>query len=543
MTTSSSQSSHSRKPERGHVHKSSHAVNRTGHSLANQVVGWLVRANRLIQTGRAGTSIDAFLSRTSFPISKSMISMMENGKRPWKSDIIAKMEEVFGLKNNPLQRTYISLGGSSGLSGLDPQAAADNLEEIIGGNIKLVSSLDLVRTIQWVTSRNDPLGHRSWERIVVDYVDRTCDTKGVFSQECDQALPQLAAHPVAKKLYFDYTQELTEQHGHPKSFVPVIALQANNAFVDIADLVRQIEQPHNRWLIREHLNLAGAKLFDKQMRWSDGQIERLDKAAYEWITDSGSEVEVIRAAKDLRNCIYLRSFGKVRTTLEHLIDEPNPNQKSLKIAQKIVEITDMTSVADENFLNIFAMLIEIALSLPGQGGHDFRTVVTDKKISLRGGTDRSRSIATRILAASPFSSAICDYARTVLNNTRNFAMEQPEMRSWIRILGKLGSDVLDAKLIWKLFISPINLSLLETAAWALCDMSAVVFPVGNDKTLKMLPSKYQEIANDSISRALISAYGRAGKWSILRGIQESKNLTGKPSDEVAWWIDNRAPGL
>lgn len=189
------------------------------------------------------------------------------------------------------------------------------------------------------------------------------------------------------------------------------------------------------------------------------------------------------------------------------------------------------------------MLIEIALSLPGQGSHEFRTVVTDKKISLRGGADRSRSIATRILAASPFSSAICDYARTVLNNTRNFAMEQPEMRSWIRILGKLGSDVLDAKLIWKLFISPINLSLLETAAWALCDMSAVVFPVGNDKTLKMLPSKYQEIANDSISRALISAYGRAGKWSILRGIQESKNLTGKPSDEVDWWIDNRAPGL
>ena len=74
--------------------------------------------------------------------------MMENGKRPWKPDIIAKMEEVFGLKNNPLQRIYISLGGSSGLSGLDPQAAADNLEEIIGGNIKLVSSLDLVRTIQ-----------------------------------------------------------------------------------------------------------------------------------------------------------------------------------------------------------------------------------------------------------------------------------------------------------------------------------------------------------------------------------------------------------
>lgn len=519
MITSLPESSHPRL-SRGHpVDKFRDVVNRTGRLSADRVVGWLARAYRLTQSDCTDTSIDALLARTSMPVSKSMVSMLENGRRRWTPEMMALMERAFSLEDSPLQRIYLTLEGGSGLSGLNSQTAADNLDEIIGGNIERIPSLDVVRTLQWATTRSDPLGRRSWAEVVVNYIDRTCDTKGIYSKECDQALSNLAAHSVAKEYYLEYMQELSNQFGHPKSFVPITALQAQGAHVDIAYLVRQIRQPDNRWLIREHLNLAGAKMFDSSVSWSDSQVAHLDRAAHAWRIDSNSEAEVVRAATDLRHCIHLRNSGKTRASLQCLT--PGPTHERLKefaTAQKIIANSSMVSVDDSGVLDILATLIGAAI-------YD--------------GADRYRSVATRVLSVSPFASAVRNHARMVLDGVQCSPVERPNLRSWIRILGKLGSDVKDAEQLWHFFVTCTDRSLLETTAWALCDISAIVFPASSDKALQVMPSKYQNVANGSVSRALISAYGRAGKWSVLSGVP---GLAGDPLMEIRWWLKHRAPG-
>lgn len=444
--------------------------------------------------------------------------MLENGKRRWTPEVMALMERSFNLKDSPLQRIYLTLEGSSGLSGLSSQTAADYLDEIIGGNITRVPSLDVVRTIQWATKRNDPLGRRSWAEIVASYLDRTCDTKGIYSKECDQALSSLATHSVASEYYREYVQELSTQPGHPKSFVPITALQVQGAHVDTAGLVRQICQPDNRWLIREYLNLAGAKMFDSSVSWSDSQLAHLDRAAHAWRVDSKSEAEVTRVATDLRYCIRLRNSGETRTSLPCLTPLSAPEElKAFATAQEIIATSSVASADGSGVLDILATLIGAAI-------YD--------------GSDRRRSVATRVLSVSPFASALRNYARLSLGGMQGSSVERSDLRSWIRIFGKVGNDVKDAEQLWHFFVTCTDHSLLETVAWALCDISAIVFPASEDKVLQVMPSRYQDTANGSVSRALISAYGRAGKWSALSGVT---GLNGDPLMEVRWWLKYRAP--
>ena len=232
MVTSSPRSSHSRPPRGTSVHKRHESVNGPGHLSANSVVGWLAHAHRLTQLDCADTSIATLAGRSSGRISKSMISMLENGQRGWTTDTMTLIEELLDLEGHPLQRTYLAFGGYLNLAELSSQTTADHLDEIIGGNIDRIPPLDVLRAIQWATNRKEPLGRRSWREIVVNYIDRTCDTKGIYSKECDQALPNLAKHSVANEHYLEYTRQLATQPGHPKPFVPITAMQAKGVHIE-----------------------------------------------------------------------------------------------------------------------------------------------------------------------------------------------------------------------------------------------------------------------------------------------------------------------
>lgn len=476
-------------------------------------MGWLARSYRMVSKEVA--TLDSFISKSKIPLSKSMVSMLETGSRRWSRDIMMSFESALDLKGDPIQRACLAMGCNSVLLGVDADRAADLLDDIISGDIESVSPLDLVRTIVWVTQRNDPLGERSWSRLIKRYADRTCDTKGVISQECDQALPFLATHSKAKRHYFEYVSELAVQVGHPKSFVPITALQADGAYVDLAGLMRQIRRPDNRWLIREHLNLAAAKLSDSKVRWTASQVVELDKVAHEWRTDSASEAEVVRAAAYLQSKIKEPRAIATKIVLPCLTwefwgDKPEGGRLVREIA-----VLAGVSREDERLLGILSSLIGMALY---------------------GQSDRLRSLSTRVLASSCFRGALCDRSREVLNASGGSMSGRRDIAPWARLLGKLGSNESDAKAIWQCFFRSTDSVLLEVLAWALCDISAVAFPSGCYGDLSALPSRYLKKSNGSISRALISAFGRARKWEI---IEEVSGVGGEVSAELRWWLDRR----
>ena len=107
---------------------------------------------------------------------------------------------------------------------------------------------------------------------------------------------------------------------------------------------------------------------------------------------------------------------------------------------------------------------------------------------------------------------------------------------WVRLLGKLGSSRSDAEFLWRLFDRSVNRRSLETVAWAVRDISVVAFPVLQLRKLVELPKKSLGRSNGTISRAVISAYGRAGRFDVIRALE---GLSGSPAEEASWWLRHR----
>ena len=431
------------------------------------LIGWISRMYRWIVGDGSETSIDAFLKRTSIPLSKSMISMLENGERTWRHDLVALYDQHLCLETSPFQRAYLSLGGGIDSLGGKEQDYADLIDEISSGEILRMPTLEMVKSILWVTAKSDPIGRKTWEKIVVNYVDASCDSKGVPAVNCDYALPALAKHPIAGNIFLEYADSIAKQKGHPTAFVPIIAMQTKGTFIDIKHLVKQIQAPDNRWLIREYLNLASSRLFDDSLKWTERQVLDLLNAARDWVADRNSEVEVVRSASHLKYCAELRLAGMQAPMVGAQIPiRDKSDLEGMLVAREILSKSKIEEKHFESVVPVFSALLTA---------------------SLYSDSDATRRIATRILSTSPIVREICDFAIEEIGGGSSVVHESK--LPWVRLLGKLGSLCRDAEFLWLLFDENVDRRTLETIAWAVRDISVTVFPNLRLQKLLELPKK------------------------------------------------------
>lgn len=461
------------------------------------------------------TSIDAFLKRTLIPLSKSMVSMLENGERRWSHELAALYDKHLRLETRPFQRAYLSLGGGIEFLGGREQDYADIIDEISTGEIFRTPTLEMVESILWVTGKSEPVGRKTWERIVVNYVDASCDSKGLPATNCDYALPALAKHPIAGNMFLEYAESIEKQKGHPTAFVPIIAMQTNGTLIDVQYLVKQIRSPDNRWLIREYLNLASSRLFDGSLKWTERQVLDLLNSARDWMADGNSEIEVVRSASHLKDCAERRLAGMGAPLTESKI--PTRQKCDLEIFSVARDILSRSKIKEKYFESVMPVFCSLLAA------------------SLHSDSDETRRLATRVLSTCPIVSEICDFAVEELGEKGSIV--QLDKLSWVRLLGKLGSSHRDAKFLWRLFDGNVDKRTLETIAWAIRDISATVFPDLQLRKLLELPKKSLSWSNGTISRAIISAYGRAGRMDIIDGLD---GLSGSPAEEALWWLRHRS---
>lgn len=490
-------------------------MNSDRHLGSSVLLGWMARMYRWAADDGLETSIDAFLKRTSIPLSKSMASMLENGERRWGHELVALYDKHLRLETCPFQRAYLSLGGGIESLGGREQDYADTIDEISAGEIFRTPTLEMVESILWVTGKSEPVGRKTWERIVVNYVDASCDSKGLPSANCDYALPALAKHPVAGNIFLEYAEAIAKQKGHPTAFVPIIAMQTNGTLIDVQHLVRQIRSPDNRWLIREYLNLASSRLFDDSLKWTERQVLDLLSAAQDWVEDGNSEVEVVRSASHLKDCVERRLAGMGAPLPQSKI--PIRKECDLEIFLVARDILSKSKVKEKYFepaMPVFSSLLAA-------------TLYSD--------SDETRRLATRVLSTCPLVSEICDFAVEKL--VEKGPIVQWGKLPWVRLLGKLGSSGRDAEFLWRLFDGNVDRKTLETIAWAIRDISATVFPDLQLRKLLELPKQSLSWSNGTISRAIISAYGRAGRLDIVGGLD---GLSDSPAEEARWWLCHRS---
>lgn len=490
-------------------------MNSTGYLNSDVLIGWMARMYRWMASDPSEVSIDAFLKRTSIPFVKSMISMLENGERRWGHDLVSLYDQQLCLKTSPFQRAYLCLGGGIGSLKGREQDYADLIDEISSGEALRVPSLNMVEAILWATEKNDPIGRKTWEKIVVNYVDISCDSKGIPATNCDYALPALARHPIAGNIFLEYAESIAKQKGHPTAFVPIIAMQANGTHVDVSGLVRQIRSPDNRWLIREYLNLASSRLFDYSLNWNEKQVLELLDSAREWIDDGNSEDEVVRSASHLKYCAERRLAGVGAPSVGAHVPTLRKNDlEGVSIARKIL----MKSEVEENRFDSVVPVLSALLAA-----------------SLYSDSDENRRLATRILSTSPIVTEICNFAMEEIGD--DGSVVNADKLPWVRLLGKLGSSRSDAEFLWRLFDRSVGRRSLETVAWAVRDISVVAFPSLQFQKLLELPKKSLNWSNGTISRAIISAYGRAGRLDVIRALE---GLSGSPAEEASWWLRHRS---
>ena len=489
-------------------------MNSNGHLSPDVLMGWMARMYRLTASDPSEVSIDAFLKRTSIHFTRSMVSMLENGERRWGYDLASLYDKQLRLKTSPFQRAYLCLGGGIGSLKGREQDYADLIDEISSGEALKVPSLSMVEAILWATEKNVPIGRKTWEKIVVNYVDVSCDSKGIPATNCDYALPALARHPIAGNMFLEYAESIANQKGHPTAFVPIIAMQANGTNVDVGGLVRQIRSPDNRWLIREYLNLASSRLFDCSLNWNETQVSEVLNSARDWMSDGNSEDEVVRSASYLKYCAERRLAGMGAPSAgTHASILKRNGMQAVSIARKILMKSEVEESRYDSVVPVLSAL------LAG---------------SLYSDSDEDRRLATRVLSTSPIVAEICDFAMEEIGG--DGSVVHASKLPWVRLLGKLGSSRSDAEFLWRLFDRSVDRRSLETVAWAVRDISVVAFPVLQFRKLLELPKKSLSRSNGTISRAVISAYGRAGRFDVMRALE---GLSGSPAEEASWWLRHR----
>lgn len=463
----------------------------------------------------------------SSPLTPSLLSMLERGQRRWTPASVRSISKSLGIAGASIQRAYIDGAIETSFPGLvSPQDAADLLDDLISGTGSALTASHLIEVVRWVTLRQDPLGRSSWESIVRKVVDRACDTKGHIAEACDMALPPLAAHAVAGEIFLEYSHQIASESGHPKAFVPIIALQDSRAVVDAPALLRELETPTNRWLIRENLNLAAAQLTNPLVISNSELPDRFGRAAYAWLVDSGSEHEVRRAAARVLRVLGLGSIGAVRRI--HLADDV------ARISTGLMQ----TSAKEMVGLDALGAITSLGAA------HNLDLDETDDLLlellaaSLYGASDHERRAATRWLYFSAYRPALANQASTKLASARVSDLDSGALRSWVRLLGKLGSSPNDASALLRIIQRPeMPLATLETALWALSDIAPIALPHLPAPDWFALLDSLPNRSRSTTERAVISTLGRSAQWATLESLS---HLLPEPENERRWWLERRA---
>lgn len=500
----------------------------SGSERHDRLLGWVARTHRLVATDRGRRSLSGLTSGLRSPLTVSMASMLETGQRRWTPHAIAAYGEALGPGASMLTRAYVDTEiGSHSAGLLSAQRRADLLDAATESG-RGVTATDLIEVVRWVTERTDPLGRSSWESLVRHCVDRACDLKGLVAESCDQALLPLATHPIAGRIFYDYYEQVASEVGHPKAFVPVIALQADGAQVDLSRLVSELESPNNRWLIREHLNLAAAQVSHRTPELKEGMRSRVQGAAFDWLVDGRSEHEVRRAAARVLHESGSSQTGAVKRV--RLADDVAriasgmPPGTAIKLVQP-----DAVQVLDE-----------LGQTRGADLPHD--TVLVELLSEcIFGLSDHERREATRWLRFSAYSSTLALQARRRIGAARGSDYDSGRLRSWIRLLGKLGLDDEDSETLLDLAQQPLaSVATKETALWAVCDLAPIALACRTSENWQVVLDGLPQMSRATMQRAIISALGRAGQWLTLTELQR---LLPEAEAERIWWLSRRAPSL
>lgn len=455
-----------------------------------------------------------------------MASMLESGNRRWTPHALAAYEEALGPGATLLRRAYVDAevdGDAQAL--LKTERCADLLDAITASS-REPTSTDVIEVVRWVTGRHDPLGRTSWESLVRYVVDRACDTKGLVVESCNQALLPIVMHPVGGRILHEYYLQVASEVGHPKAFVPVIALQAAGAQVDLVRLVAELESPNNRWLIREHLNLAAAKISHGALGWNDQLRSRVEKAAFAWLIDTTSEHEVKRAAARV---LHELGVGRTDAVLR------------LRVPDDVARISSgVPSEAARALVELDAMHVLSELGSANQAELQHDPILVELLADcIHGSSDHLRREATRWLRFSAYSPTLANRARERIGNARGADLDTGRLRAWARLLGKLGSSETDSAVLLDLVQwSGAPVATRETAVWALCDLAVLALVGRTGSEWEMVVGNFPQRSRGTMQRAITSALGRSREWETLSAIS---GLESEADVERAWWLARRAP--
>lgn len=491
----------------------------------HQLLGWVARSHRLFAVDAARRTLDGLTQGSRSPIAPSMASMLERGSRRWNASLLRTYQDALGPAAENLVRAYSEFKTDPASGLLLPQDAADTLDRLTSPSDRLPEATQIIDVVKWVTTRRDPLGRSSWETLVSRVVDQACDRKGDIGQASDAALACLAIHPVAGRAFAEYALQLATEVGHPKSFVPLIAQQQAKAPVHLGRLVTELESPSNRWLLRENLNLAAAKLSDPQAQWTARLRRRTAHAAMSWLTEEASEHEIKRAAAHVLRILGLGS---------------SPSVSRIRLADEVRGLSQgidrpvMHTLVQRNAAAVISHLsairsVELNIEDP---------ILIDLLASaIIGGNDQERRESTHWLYHSAYRPALAHQATVVIRSRTGIDRDRGALHSWVRLLGKLGSSTDDADTISAVLQTPgTSTATAETAAWALCDLASSALPRSLGPPPPIVARQQHKAIRPTLQRALVSTLGRGGDWDGLRALT---HLSADAEAERRWWLTRR----